>query len=132
MRWKVNRSENNKLTGVNDMSKHESVSRIIANKIRGLREASGWNQLELSKRADITAAALSVIEKGDRIPTIPVSNKIAKALGISLAELLGEKETSQSEKQRNESAFFRRYGGIEQLGSEERKIIEALIKKHSK
>jgi transcriptional regulator with XRE-family HTH domain len=57
--------------------------------IRRLREAKGWDQKELARRAAISQPYLSQLETGSRPdPAISVVRKVAKALGVSLDELV--------------------------------------------
>lgn len=47
----------------------------------------------LAARSDISRAALSKIERGDRNPSLPVAVRVADALGVPLVELLGKQQT---------------------------------------
>lgn len=59
-------------------------------RLRQTREMHGLNQTELAKRAGLTAAAVSQLESGDRMPAFETQVKLAKALGTSVSYLLGE------------------------------------------
>ncbi|MBP2655698.1 MAG: putative transcriptional regulator, family [Firmicutes bacterium] len=58
----------------------------IAKKIIELREAKGWSQYKLYKSAGISQSNISRIEAGLIIPKGDTLQKIAKALGVSMAE----------------------------------------------
>jgi len=96
-------------------------------RITELRKKNKWTQLELSKRTGVTPAAISQIEKGDRIPTIPVLHRLAKVLEVSLDFLMGRKDSSDLDDllQNNEVLEF--YRGFQRLSPEDRKIIEQQI-----
>jgi transcriptional regulator with XRE-family HTH domain len=112
------------------MPSNNDLSKRIASKIIELRSTFGWNQKELASKADITGAALSQIEKGDRVPTLIVFRKLANALGIQVEEFLNDQtDESRSEEKQKITAFFREWEGLGNLGKEEQKIIKALIKK---
>lgn len=65
--------------------------------IRRAREAAGLTQYRLAKLADITPGWLRDIETGrNRNPGVAVVRRIAKALGVDLAELLREPEETES------------------------------------
>jgi transcriptional regulator with XRE-family HTH domain len=55
--------------------------------IRDLRKKQGDNQAALAEEAGITSNMLSLIERGEGNPSWTTVEGIAKALGISVAEL---------------------------------------------
>ncbi|MED0678278.1 helix-turn-helix transcriptional regulator [Aneurinibacillus thermoaerophilus] len=61
-------------------------------KVRMVRNSKDMTQNELADKAGIAQAYLSEIETGKTIPSIPVLRRIAKALGITVAELLDDEE----------------------------------------
>lgn len=58
--------------------------------IRRLRENANFSQLELSKRAGMSAAQLCKIERGSSALTSSTLRRVAEALGVSVSVLLGE------------------------------------------
>jgi transcriptional regulator with XRE-family HTH domain len=50
----------------------------------------GWTQVELGQRAGVDARQIRRYESGEGQPTIAVAQAIARALGITLDELVGE------------------------------------------
>jgi transcriptional regulator with XRE-family HTH domain len=70
------------------MSSTNSKSNIAKN-IRRLRQAKRLSQDRLSKLADLSLNSIVNIESGNNPnPTIETLEKIAKALGVSIEELL--------------------------------------------
>jgi len=62
----------------------------IGKVLKRLREAKKPSQLELAKRAGVAQAYLSELEAGHKKnPGIETLKKLAKALGVPVAELLG-------------------------------------------
>jgi transcriptional regulator with XRE-family HTH domain len=55
--------------------------------IRQLRRKRGVTQESLAGGADLTAATLSLIERGQANPTWDTVKKIAVALGVSMGEI---------------------------------------------
>jgi transcriptional regulator with XRE-family HTH domain len=55
--------------------------------IRQLRRRRGATQDSLAESADLTAATLSLIERGRANPTWDTVKKLAAALGVSMAEV---------------------------------------------
>lgn len=52
--------------------------------VRTLREEHGWSQTALAEEADMTQSAVARFEAGGTTPTLPVLERLAKALGASL------------------------------------------------
>ncbi len=61
----------------------------IGLRIKRQREARGLSQLALARKARVAQSYVSQLEAGERkAPGIYVVQRLAKALGVSLAELL--------------------------------------------
>ena len=57
--------------------------------IRKLREDRRLTQAEVAKRADVSKQYVTMLERGTRkAPSLPVLQRIAKALGVPVTELL--------------------------------------------
>lgn len=100
---------------------------VLRKRITETRKSHGMNQAELAEKAGVTPAAISQIEKGTRVPTIPVLHRIANVLGVSLDYLTGKTEASELQDLLQHDdlvAFFR---GFESLGSEDKEIIKRHI-----
>ncbi|WP_019632374.1 helix-turn-helix domain-containing protein [Actinomadura atramentaria] len=52
--------------------------------VRALRDERGWSQNELAEAADMTQSAVARFEAGGTIPTLPVLERLARALGAEL------------------------------------------------
>lgn len=52
--------------------------------VRTRRQALGLSQHELGRRADMTQSAVARFEAGGTVPTIPVLDRLARALGLEL------------------------------------------------
>ena len=59
----------------------------IGSKIRKERRARGFSQSELSKKLDISASYLNLLESGRRTITVPLLIKVGNELGLSLKDL---------------------------------------------
>jgi len=61
----------------------------VSNNIRKIRQKKGMSQDRLSKEADLALNTIVKIETGESPnPTVETLEKIAKALGVSIEELL--------------------------------------------
>src|ERR1051326_665311 len=47
---------------------------------------------DLAKRADVSSSMLSSVERGEKVPTILVLDRIATGLGTSIARLLDDEQ----------------------------------------
>ena len=104
----------------------------IKQRISAEREKMGWTQVQLAEKAGITPAAVCQIEKGDRVPTIPVLYRIAQVLRVSLDYLTGQKDSIELKdalQNQELKTFFRKY---QNLDEEDRRFIEKYVKAMSK
>jgi transcriptional regulator with XRE-family HTH domain len=62
----------------------------IAVKLRDLREQRGLTPKEAAELADVSHSTLIRLESGERPPYMPTVTKLARAYGVSLAELVEE------------------------------------------
>lgn len=52
--------------------------------VRNLREAKGWSQSRLADEAAMTQSAVARFEAGGTVPTLPVLQRLARALDADL------------------------------------------------
>ena len=72
-----------------------SISDLLAAKIKALRQERGLTQEELALRADVNKSFMGEIERGIASPTIKTIEKISKALDVPIAEIFAfESHTS--------------------------------------
>jgi XRE family aerobic/anaerobic benzoate catabolism transcriptional regulator len=57
-------------------------------RIRKLRRAQGWRQIDLAEQSGVHEVHISDLERGTREPGLRTLSKIASALDVSLSELL--------------------------------------------
>lgn len=68
------------------------MANTVSENIRKLRQKKGISQDRLSKEADIALNTVVKIETGESPnPTVETLEKIAKALGVSIADLFKDK-----------------------------------------
>ncbi|MGW5362065.1 helix-turn-helix transcriptional regulator [Actinopolymorpha pittospori] len=53
--------------------------------VRQLREQRGWSQRALAEAAGMTQSAVARFEAGGTVPTLPILERIARALDVELA-----------------------------------------------
>ena len=64
-------------------------TKILAMNVRMLRRRGKLDQTELATRVGITQAYIAMLEKGSNVnPTLALLMKLAKALKVSVAELV--------------------------------------------
>ncbi len=103
-------------------------SNIISQKVKELRLLRGFTQAELAKEASVSPAAVSLIEKGERTPSLIVTRKLSKALKVSMGELTGNTDKTSADIDLEAQAFFRNFGDIADLEEPDQKIIKNLAK----
>jgi len=65
-----------------------TTPRQMGTRIRKLREARNVSQVDLARRAKVTREHLNRLEAGRYDPSVGTLQRIAKALGVSVTELL--------------------------------------------
>ena len=55
------------------------------------RKAKRWSQKKLAEKAGVSQTYISELEAEKKQPTIPIVEKLASALGVSISKLLNPK-----------------------------------------
>lgn len=76
--------------GEEELVPAEIANRILdgENSIKVWREYRGMTAVQLAKKADITRPYLTQVENGKRDGTVQTLRRIAKALGVSIEDLI--------------------------------------------
>ncbi|WP_373048286.1 helix-turn-helix domain-containing protein [Vulgatibacter sp.] len=72
----------------------KDLSNRIANRVRDLRLERGWSQPELARRSTLSNAMVSMVERGERTPSLEALAALASALDVDPAILLTVDETA--------------------------------------
>ena len=64
----------------------------MATNIRAIRKARGMTQMELAKASGIHNITICKYEVGEVIPSLKNAEKLAKALGVTVNDLIAEDE----------------------------------------
>lgn len=81
----------------------------IGSKIKTLRKESKLTQAELSLKANISRSYLADIERNRYNPSVDTLTSIAKALGLSLSELVNNKKSDNDRITRTTEYFIEWY-----------------------
>ena len=68
-------------------ARRDPLLRGLGSNVKRLREGKGWTQEALAGRASLDRSYVAGIEAGLRNPSTKALAKLARALGIALAEL---------------------------------------------
>jgi transcriptional regulator with XRE-family HTH domain len=63
------------------------INKLIASRVLALREARGFSLTALAERSGVSRSNISLIERGESSATATVLDKLAGALGVTLASL---------------------------------------------
>jgi transcriptional regulator with XRE-family HTH domain len=72
----------------------KSLQQRFGKVLRRRREASRLSQEALASQADLHRNYVGLLERGQRMPSLLVIQRLAKALGTSMADVVGEIERS--------------------------------------
>ena len=100
---------------------------IFRQRITLAREEKGLNQAQLAEQSGVTPAAISQIEKGSRTPTIPVLQRIASVLNVSIDYLLGKADESELDVLLHDQNVRTFYRGFNELDPEDKETIEKMV-----
>lgn len=64
------------------------ITIALGKKIRALRQARNWTQEQLAEYAELHVSYIVLLEKGANRATIETLEKLAKAFGISISDLV--------------------------------------------
>jgi len=67
----------------------------VGERIRALRTARKLTQEQLAYRAGVSVGTIARIERGATRPTLETLERLARALDVSVADLLGERGSDQ-------------------------------------
>jgi transcriptional regulator with XRE-family HTH domain len=68
--------------------RRDPLLRALGARVRQLREGKGWTQENLADRAGLDRSYIAGIEAGLRNPSIKALARIAKGLGVTVAEVV--------------------------------------------
>ncbi|AKU91223.1 helix-turn-helix domain-containing protein [Vulgatibacter incomptus] len=75
-------------------TKTKDLSSRIASRVRNLRTERNWSQPELARRSNLSNAMVSMVERGERTPSLEALSSLAAALEVDAAILLSADETA--------------------------------------
>jgi transcriptional regulator with XRE-family HTH domain len=70
----------------------EALQAALGASIRLHRLARGWSQEALAEHLDLSMAYVGMLERGERMPAVPVLVSLARVFGTSLDALVGSTE----------------------------------------
>lgn len=82
------------------------ITVALGKRIRLLRQSRGWTQEQLAEYADLHVSYIVLLEKGANRATIETLDKLSKAFGLSIADLvqpLGEMRDDSMQSQLREA-----------------------------
>jgi transcriptional regulator with XRE-family HTH domain len=70
----------------------KDLARCFAEVVRQRRRQTKLSQERLAERADLSSKMISLVERGERTPSLTVAESIAKGLSVPLWRLLKDAE----------------------------------------
>ncbi|MGV9311052.1 helix-turn-helix domain-containing protein [Streptomyces sp. NPDC003691] len=67
--------------------------------VAALRKERGWSQIRLAHKANVSVSLLSKVEVGDRALTHATAAAVARAMGLTVAEVLGRARVQQDDEE---------------------------------
>lgn len=108
----------------------------IGKRVRELRERQGLTQTKLAKTLGTSQAALSQVEHGSRGLTVQQVVKLARVLGATPNEILGDGKRERPSGRPKSGRLLRRLYRIEKLSETQQqaivKLLDGIIAAHGK
>jgi ribosome-binding protein aMBF1 (putative translation factor) len=82
--WRRWRDERMAEPGAEEAYEAARLAFELGKTVRELRERQGWTQTRLAEAAGMTQPAVARFEAGGTVPTLPVLERLAHALGADL------------------------------------------------
>jgi transcriptional regulator with XRE-family HTH domain len=79
-----------RLSKVQTLIKEVKKVPYVSKNVRKYMDKRGLKQFELAKLAGVSGATISELINGKKMPTVPILQKVAKALGVTIADLFKE------------------------------------------
>ncbi len=105
----------------------DSEASAIGRRIKEVREKLGLNQAKLAVEAEITPAAISQIESGDRTPSTPILRRLATALKVSTDYLLGATDKSELKDMLQDQTLQKFFRGFQDLNEADKQYVQKQI-----
>jgi ribosome-binding protein aMBF1 (putative translation factor) len=71
-------------TGAAEAYEAARIAHDLGRSVRNLREQRGWSQARLAAAAGMTQSAVARFEAGGTVPTLPILERLARALDADL------------------------------------------------
>lgn len=119
------------------MSREAKAKESLGARLRRLRKAKGFTQVELAEAIGSSQRMVTYYETRDGVPAAPILLKLAEVLGVEPDELLGIKSGRRRKEPESPEniRLWRRLRMVEQLPPGERRhllqIIEAMVERHT-
>ena len=105
---------------------HREKASIISANVTKLRKFFRLSQTELAKKAGVTRAYISQIEKGIRVPGFKVIFDLSEIFDVDPEDIIGRKKPITPEK---EKKFYKEFGDLDTLSDQDQEMIRYLIKR---
>lgn len=99
----------------------------VGKRIKEAREKLAFNQARLAAEAEITPAAISQIEAGDRLPSTPILRRLAQALQVSVDFLLGSTNEPELKDLLQDQSLQKFFRGFKDLSDQDKTLIQKQV-----
>lgn len=109
------------------MSKKENLGNMLGEKIKKLRTSRNWTTRALAERIGTAQGMIPRYESGEAVPRAGVIEKLAKAFGVPLADLVNEKPVELTGEKFDAKRFERSIIDLRQLDEHSKTLVSLLI-----
>lgn len=77
-----------------------ALARRLGRTLKRLRTERNWTQAQLAEATEMSVNHVGYLERAERLPSVPMLVSLARVLGTTSAELLGEEEVREPSRKR--------------------------------
>lgn len=104
------------------------IGHHVGRRLREVRQQAGLTQPELGERAKMAAAEISKIENGRRTPTLETLERLGKALGVTVQDIVAVHHAREEQEVLLNQIILRLRGQPIEIIMRASAVIDALIR----
>lgn len=94
--------------------------------IKNLRKQKGWTQIDLAERIGCTQGIITAYEHGFKNPSVDKIALLAKVLGVTIDELVGQAEIKTADNTKNPK-LWKKFERVQSLPPQDKRMVFKMI-----
>jgi transcriptional regulator with XRE-family HTH domain len=98
----------------------------LGHTIKNLRKQRGWTQIDLAEKLGCTQGIITAYENGLKKPSVDKIASLAKVLGVTTDELIGQTEIKTASVSKNPK-LWRKFEQVQKLPQQDKRMVFKMI-----